>query len=108
MVRWGAHCLCRYLSDNVYDLFPSSFKFLTDSAFVLGDFRQCLPVVPKGSCPQIVASTIAYAPFWKDVKVMPLKVNMRLLAQAPNMSSEELKHATEFAACHSLEAISNA
>ena len=29
---------------------------------------------------------------------MRLKVNMRLLAQAPNMSPEELKHATEFAA----------
>jgi hypothetical protein len=93
MVWPGAHRLCRYLILSVNFI----LKFLTDSASVLGDFRQCLPVVPKGSRAQIIASTIAYAPFWKDVKVMPLKVNMRVLAQAPNMSPDELKHATEFA-----------
>jgi hypothetical protein len=57
-----------------------------------------LPVVPKATRAQIIASTISFAPFWTDVKVMPLKVNMRLLAQAANMSPEELLYATEFAA----------
>jgi ATP-dependent DNA helicase PIF1 len=65
---------------------------------LVGDFRQCLPVVPKATRAQIVASTITYAPFWKDVKVMQLKVNMRVLAQAANMTPEERIHATQFAA----------
>jgi hypothetical protein len=69
---------------------------LTDFASTIGDFRQCLPVVQKGTRAQIVASTIAYAPFWKDVKVMPLKVNMRVLAQVPNMSPEEQIHSVAF------------
>jgi PIF1-like helicase len=66
--------------------------------FTVADFRQCLPVVPKGSRAQIVASTIAFAPFWKDVKVMALKVNMRVLSQAAHMSPEEYAVATKFAA----------
>jgi PIF1-like helicase len=57
-----------------------------------------LPVVPKATRAQIVATTILYAPFWKDVKVMSLNVNMRLLAQADHMTEVEHRHATEFAA----------
>jgi ATP-dependent DNA helicase PIF1 len=63
-----------------------------------GDFRQCLPVVPKGTRSQIVASTIVYAPFWKDVKVMVLRVNMRVLGQAAIMTPEEHAYTTQFAA----------
>jgi hypothetical protein len=57
-----------------------------------------LPVVSKGTRAQIVASTIAYAPFWKDIKVMSPKLNMRVLSQAANMSAEEYAVATQFAA----------
>ena len=65
---------------------------------MIGDFRQCLPVVPKGTRAQIVASTIPYAPFWKDVKVMALKVNMRVLGQAATMTPEEHAYAPQFVA----------
>jgi hypothetical protein len=51
----------------------------------------------KGHTRQIVASTIVYALFWKDVKVMPLKVNMRVLGQAAIMPEEHV-YATQFAA----------
>ena len=54
-------------------------------------------MIPKGTRAQIVASTIVYAPFWKDVKVMPLKVNMRVLGQAAIMTSEEHVYAMQFA-----------
>src|SRR5271154_422110 len=74
---------------------PLLFILLT---LLAGDFRQCLPVVPKATQAQIVASTITYAPFWKDVKVIQLIENMRVLAQAANMTPEERIHATEFAA----------
>jgi hypothetical protein len=64
----------------------------------IGDFRQCLPVVEQGGHAQIVASTVAYAPFWNDVKVMQLRVNMRVLAQAAYMSVDKFALATQFAA----------
>ena len=44
----------------------------------LGDFRQCLPVIPHASRSQIVAATISNSIFWKDVTIMHLSVNMRI------------------------------
>jgi ATP-dependent DNA helicase PIF1 len=64
---------------------------------ISGDFRQCLPVIPKASRPQIVASTITHSPFWKDVTVLRLTKNMRLLANAESMTDAELSYANDFA-----------
>jgi len=96
------HCHCFEAIDRITVVFAGTGPFtsilhLTNIFFIVGDFRQCLPVVPKGTQAQIVASTIAYAPFWKDVKVMPLKVNMRVLGQAAIMTPEEHVYATQFA-----------
>jgi hypothetical protein len=54
--------------------------------------------VPKASRPQIVASTISNASFWKDVQKLRLTVNMRLLAQAANMTDVDRERAESFAA----------
>ena len=63
----------------------------------LGDFRQCLPVIPKGSPAQILASSIVHAPFWKDVQTFNLTINMRLLAQSEQMTATQLSQAESFA-----------
>jgi PIF1-like helicase/Helitron helicase-like domain at N-terminus len=52
-----------------------------DNTYKIGDFRQCLPVIPHASRPQIVASTILNASFWKHVRILQLTINMRLLIQ---------------------------
>jgi hypothetical protein len=75
----------------------TSILHLTNIVIIAEDFRQCLPVVPKAARAQIIASMIAYTPFWKDVKVMPLKVNMYILGQAGIMTHEEHVYATQFA-----------
>jgi ATP-dependent DNA helicase PIF1 len=62
-----------------------------------GDFRQCLPVIPKASRPQIVASTITHSLFWKDVAILRLTKNMRLLANADSMTDSERTYANDFA-----------
>jgi len=62
-----------------------------------GDFRQCLPVIPKASQPQIVASTISHTLFWKHVTVLHLTKNMRLLANAESMTESEQTYANNFA-----------
>lgn len=50
-----------------------------------GDFRQILPVVPKGSREAIVHATINSSPLWKHCTVLRLKRNMRLhTTSSPN------------------------
>jgi len=43
-----------------------------------GDFRQILPVVPKGCRAHVVHSTINSSPLWSSCKVLRLTQNMRL------------------------------
>lgn len=43
-----------------------------------GDFRQILPVIPKGTRQEIVHATINSSPIWNDCKVLKLTKNMRL------------------------------
>jgi len=54
-------------------------------------------VVPKGSPAQILASSIVHAPFWKDVQLLKLTINMRLLARASEMTSAQRFQAELFA-----------
>ncbi|XP_050277829.1 uncharacterized protein LOC126719302 [Quercus robur] len=42
-----------------------------------GDFRQVLPIVPKGTKAEMIDACIVKSPLWKDVKVLHLKENMR-------------------------------
>ena len=43
-----------------------------------GDFRQTLPVIPKGSREQIIGASIRQSSFWPRVRLYHLKTNMRL------------------------------
>jgi hypothetical protein len=43
-----------------------------------GDFKQILPVIVKGSRPQIVGACIQRSQLWRSVKVLKLTENMRL------------------------------
>ncbi|PNY07550.1 helicase-like protein [Trifolium pratense] len=45
-----------------------------------GDFRQILPVIPKGTRHDIVHSAINSSPLWSSCEVLTLTTNMRLLA----------------------------
>lgn len=57
-----------------------------------GDFRQILPVIPKGSRPMIVSSAINSSYLWHHCEVMTLHTNMRLLTgQSPDSKAEMKK-----------------
>ena len=43
-----------------------------------GDWRQCLPVVPKGARAQIIHDTLKYSTLWSDIKTFHLSENMRI------------------------------
>ena len=60
-----------------------------------GDFRQILPVVPRGTPGQIVSACIKRSPLWKHVQPLSLNINMRLLS--PTMSPNDRQRQQEFA-----------
>lgn len=56
-----------------------------------GDFRQILPVVPKGSRADVVYSTINSSPLWSGCKVLRLTQNMRLQGLGDAHETEMLR-----------------
>lgn len=54
-----------------------------------GDFRQILPVVPKGSRLAVINASITNSDLWKHVTLLSMNINMRLLNQ-PYQKTQEL------------------
>jgi hypothetical protein len=48
-----------------------------------GDFQQILPVIIRGSRPQIVSASMQRSALWGDIQVLCLKQNMRLSRDIP-------------------------
>ncbi|XP_050374857.1 uncharacterized protein LOC126792486 [Argentina anserina] len=73
------------LNRFAFEALDKTFKDITDSDLSFGgkvmifggDFRQVLPVVPKGTRCQLVEASLVKASFWKDVKILRLRHNMR-------------------------------
>ncbi|XP_021808472.1 uncharacterized protein LOC110752178 [Prunus avium] len=42
-----------------------------------GDFRQVLPVIPKGTKSELIQASVVKASFWSQVKILKLRQNMR-------------------------------
>jgi len=60
-----------------------------------GDFRQILPVVPRGTRGQIVSACLKHSPLWQHILRLSLTINMRPFS--PDMSAEEWLCQEEFA-----------
>ncbi|XP_016178901.1 ATP-dependent DNA helicase PIF1-like [Arachis ipaensis] len=56
-----------------------------------GDFRQVLPVIPKGSRAEIVMASINSSILWKYCKVLRLTKNMRLTMGLEQSTPQELR-----------------
>ncbi|XP_015933942.1 uncharacterized protein LOC107460125 [Arachis duranensis] len=56
-----------------------------------GDFRQILPVIPKGSRHDILASAINSSHLWSFCKILKLHTNMRLLMSYLDQDEGEMK-----------------
>lgn len=63
---------------TLQDLMDSSMSFGGKTILLSGDFRQILPVIPRGSITQIVESCISKSKLWKDFTILKLTKNMRL------------------------------
>ncbi|KAI3735183.1 hypothetical protein L6452_14673 [Arctium lappa] len=64
------------------------------SVLLGGDFRQTLPIKPKGIKMDIIAASIVESSLWKHFNIHKLSQNMRL--HRPNLTSEEKEKVSEF------------
>jgi ATP-dependent DNA helicase PIF1 len=78
--RFAIEAFERTLQDIMSDVDESNATRLFGGKTVVfgGDFRQILPVVPKGTRADIVYATINSSPLWRRCKVLKLTQNMRL------------------------------
>ena len=71
---------------HVYEAIDRTLRELTgcDEVFAkyvvvfAGDWRQCLPVIPKGSASEVINATLKFSYLWKDIEVHHLRTNMRV------------------------------
>lgn len=56
-----------------------------------GDFRQILPVVPKGTRQYVVHSSINSSYLWDSCELLTLSTNMRLLSPTSDVEAKERK-----------------
>ncbi|RXK40560.1 hypothetical protein M231_02212 [Tremella mesenterica] len=75
------HCHCFAAVDRMLqDCREDSAPFGGITVVFAGDLRQCLPVIPKATRGQIINATITHSSFWSVVTLLPLRQNMRLMA----------------------------
>ena len=72
----------------LHDLFGKEMPFGGITVLFGGDFRQTLPVVPKGMHQQIVAASLCRSYLWNDIQVHFLTRNMCL-----DQSDDSVRHA---------------
>ena len=65
------------LDRTLRDILDNDHPFGGLIIVMCGDFRQLLPVVPKGSRPQIVMASIKESYIWQHIQIFHLRINMR-------------------------------
>src|ERR1051325_4363791 len=90
----GKYCfeaLDKSLKDIMSENNDTSEKIFGGKTVVFGgDFRQILPVVPRGSRSDIIYATINASYIWDHCKVLKLTKNMRLQTGSSNATNEEI------------------
>ncbi|XP_028093744.1 ATP-dependent DNA helicase PIF2-like [Camellia sinensis] len=71
--RYAFEALNRTLIDITGVDYPFGGKIMMFG----GDFRQVLPVVPKGTKAETIAASLVKSPLWSHIQILRLKQNMR-------------------------------
>jgi ATP-dependent DNA helicase PIF1 len=90
--KWAFEAFERTLQDimSEVDVANKSLPFGGKTVVFGGDFRQILPVIPKGSRADIVHATINSSYLWRRCKVLTLSQNMRLQYSSNSIENQEL------------------
>ena len=91
-VSMGHKHVYEAIDKTLRDLFEIDKIFGNIVIVFSGDWRQCLPVIPKGSEGQIIDACLKYSYLWRHVKIFNLEENMRIKLSG----SEEAKQFSEF------------
>ena len=91
--KWDMMAVSRTISDLLGA--PEDLPFGGKVVCFCGDFRQTLPVCPGKGRGAIVGSCLQRTPFWPEVEILRLTINMRL--QDPSLSEEGRRDAAQFA-----------
>ncbi|XP_058742334.1 uncharacterized protein LOC131614800 [Vicia villosa] len=89
--KYCFEALDKTLKDLMSDTKPSKSIFGGKVVVFGGDFRQILPVIPRGSRSDIIHASINSSYIWDHCKVLRLTKNMRLLQSTTPSSSTELE-----------------
>ena len=72
------HLISSSVDKTLQDIRESTKRFGGVVTVFLGDWRQTLPVKPKATQQEVVASSLLRSPFWHEVQLLQLTTNMRL------------------------------
>jgi len=69
------------MPSNHREVFEAAIKWVKSGVlFLIGDFRQILPIIERGDKHDIINACIVSSPHWRRFEVLHLTKNMRLLA----------------------------
>ncbi|XP_057432073.1 uncharacterized protein LOC130724815 [Lotus japonicus] len=96
--KYAFEALDRTLRDIMSTKVPDSMHrpFGGKTVVLGGDFRQILPVIPKGCRAEIVMSTINSSRLWSCCKVLTLTENMRLMRNSSEQDVNEVRMFAEW------------
>ena len=80
------HCV-EAVDCTLQDICDTNKSFGGITVVLGGDFRQILPVIPKGVREQIVGASLRRSLLWRDIHILILGLNMRL--NNPDGSNQE-------------------
>ena len=95
--RYTFECLDRTLIDIMGDKENKCDAIFRGKVIVFGgDFRQILPVIPRGGRSDIVHATINASYIWDHCQVITLTKNMRLKAGSNSLENKEIQEFSEW------------
>lgn len=89
------HCF-EALNRSLKDIMNPTKPFGGKTVVFGGDFRQILPVVPKGSREQIVKASLSSSSLWNSCQVLTLTKNMRLTVESDPLEVDLIKEFSEW------------
>ncbi|XP_058122371.1 uncharacterized protein LOC131285143 [Anopheles ziemanni] len=90
--RYALEAVDRTLQDIVGVRRPFGGKVM----LLCGDFRQILPIVPRGTDAQVVQHCIKRSPLWHLFRVLRLRVNMRVQTAPNARDADDIQEFADF------------
>jgi hypothetical protein len=78
------------IDKSLQQLMRNQLPFGNKFVILAGDFRQCLPVIKRGSKAEILSNTLKRSHLWSRFEKMQLTINERVRRNASNGNAEEV------------------